>query len=90
MRMPLRYDLINLRLFQHVAEAASITHGARRSNMSLAAASKRIRAMEAALGTGLLVRGRRGVHLAPAGSTLLLHARSVVHQLQQMRGDLDA
>jgi len=87
--MPLRYDLIDLRLFLHVAEAASITHGARRSNMSLAAASERIRAMEADLGTDLLVRGRRGVQLTPAGSTLLQHARSVVQQLQQMRGDLD-
>ena len=88
--MPLRYDLTDLRLFLHVAEAASITHGARRSNMSLAAASERIRAMEADLGTDLLVRGRRGVQLTPAGSTLLQHAHSVVQQLQQMRGDLDA
>ena len=64
--MPLRYDLIDLRLFLHVAEAANITHGARRSNMSLAAASERIRAMEATLGTELLVRGRRGVRLTPS------------------------
>jgi DNA-binding transcriptional LysR family regulator len=85
----LRYDLIDLQLFLHVAEAANITHGARRSNMSLAAASERIRAMEATLGAELLVRGRRGVQLTPAGSMLLLHARTVVKQLQQMRGDLD-
>ena len=88
--MPLRYDLTDLRLFLHVVEAASITHGARRTNTSLAAASERIRAMEADLGAELLVRGRRGVQLTPAGSTLLQHARSVVQQLQQMRGDLDA
>ena len=66
--MPFRYDLTDLRLFIHVAEASNITHGARRSNMSLAAASERIREMEAALGTGLLVRGRRGVQLTAAGS----------------------
>jgi DNA-binding transcriptional LysR family regulator len=77
-------------LFLHVAEATSITHGARRSNMSLAAASERIRAMEIALGTDLLVRGRRGVHLTPAGSTLLQHARAVAQQLQQLNGDLDS
>jgi DNA-binding transcriptional LysR family regulator len=88
--MAFRYDLIDLQLFLHVAEAASITHGARRSNMSLAAASERIRAMEARLGTELLVRGRRGVHTTPAGSTLLQHARTVAQQLQQMRGDLDS
>jgi DNA-binding transcriptional LysR family regulator len=88
--MTLRYDLIDLQLFLHVAEAASITHGAHRSGMSLAAASERIRAMEAALGTELLVRGRRGVQLTPAGSMLLHHARAVILQLQQMRGDLDS
>jgi len=57
--------------------------------MSLAAASERIREMEAALGTGLLVRGRRGVQLTAAGSILLQHARAVSEQLQQMRGELD-
>jgi DNA-binding transcriptional LysR family regulator len=78
-----------LRLFIHVAEASNITHGARRSNMSLAAASERIREMEATLGTGLLVRGRRGVQLTAAGSIVLQHARAVSEQLQQMRGELD-
>ena len=87
--MPFRYDLIDLRLFIHVAEASNITHGARRSHMSLAAASERIREMEATLGTGLLVRGRRGVQLTAAGSILLQHARAVSEQLQQMRGELD-
>jgi DNA-binding transcriptional LysR family regulator len=87
--MPFRYDLTDLRLFVHVAEASNITHGARRSNMSLAAASERIREMEATLGTGLLVRGRRGVQLTAAGSILLQHARAVSEQLQQMRGELD-
>ena len=87
--MPFRYDLTDLQLFIHVAEASNITHGARRSNMSLAAASERIREMEATLGTGLLVRGRRGVQLTAAGSSLLHHARAVSEQLQQMRGELD-
>lgn len=88
--MPFRYDLTDLRLFIHVAEASNITHGASRSNMSLAAASERIRDMEATLGTGLLVRRRRGVQLTAAGSILLQHARAVSEQLRQMRGELDA
>ncbi len=87
--MAVRYDLIDLRLFVNVAEAASITHGARRTHMSLAGASERIRDMETTLGTPLLARGRRGVTLTPPGSMLLQHARTVVAQLQQMRGDLD-
>jgi DNA-binding transcriptional LysR family regulator len=87
--VPFRYDLTDLRLFIHVAEASNITHGARRSNMSLAAASERIREMEVTLGTGLLVRGRRGVQLTAAGAIVLQHARAVSEQLQQMRGELD-
>jgi molybdate transport repressor ModE-like protein len=88
--MAYRFDLIDLRLFLHVAEAASITHGARSSNMSLASASERIRAMEEALGAPLLERKRRGVELTPAGSVLVQHAQLVMQQLEQMRGELNS
>jgi molybdate transport repressor ModE-like protein len=87
--MSIRFDLTDLRLFLHVAEVGSITHGARRASMSLASASERIRAMEDALRTPLLERKRRGVHLTPAGSALMHHARIVTQQLEQMRGELN-
>ncbi|TAJ32529.1 MAG: LysR family transcriptional regulator, partial [Reyranella sp.] len=35
----MRFDLTDLRLFRHVAETRSITGGAERSNLALAAAS---------------------------------------------------
>jgi molybdate transport repressor ModE-like protein len=87
--MSVRFDLTDLRLFLHVADAASITRGAARANMSLAAASERIGAMEDALGAPLLERQRRGVRLTPAGSALVHHARIVTQQLEQMRGELN-
>jgi molybdate transport repressor ModE-like protein len=87
--MSIRFDLTDLRLFLHVAEAASITHGAVRANMSLASASERISAMEDALGAPLLERRRRGVRLTPAGLALVHHARIVTQQLEQMRGELN-
>jgi hypothetical protein len=87
--MPIRFDLTDLRLFVHVAEAGSITHGAARANMTLASASERIRAMEDALSAPLLERNRRGVRLTSAGTVLLHHAWIVSQQLEQMRGDLD-
>jgi DNA-binding transcriptional LysR family regulator len=87
--MPIRFDLIDLRLFLHVAEAASITQGASRTNMTLASASERIRAMEEALGVALLDRRPRGVQLTPAGSALERHARIVMNNLEEMRGDLN-
>lgn len=86
----MRFDLTDLRLFMHVAEAASITHGAARANLALASASARIRGMEDALGVRLLERGRRGVRPTPAGRALLHHARVVHEQLERMRGELGA
>ena len=87
--MSIRFDLIDLRLFLHVAEAASITQGASRANMTLASASERIRAMEETLGVALLDRKPRGVQLTPAGSVLERHARIVMRDLDEMRGELN-
>jgi DNA-binding transcriptional LysR family regulator len=87
--MSIRFDLTDLRLFLHVVEAASITGGASRANMALASASERIRTMEDALGVPLLERKRRGVELTPAGSALERHARIVMQQLEEMRGELN-
>ena len=86
--MATRFDLTDLRLFVHVAETGSITHGATRANMTLASASERIRAMEDALSAPLLERKRRGVQLTSAGRVLLHHAWVVTQQLEQMRGEL--
>lgn len=86
--MSMRFDLIDLRLFLHVVEAASITHGAERSHLALASASARIRGMEDTLGVPLLERGRRGVQPTPAGQALAHHARVVLQQLERMRGEL--
>jgi DNA-binding transcriptional LysR family regulator len=84
----MRFDLVDLRLFLHVAEAHSLTHGAERSNLALASASARIRGMEEALGVPLLARDRRGVTLLPAGQCLLEHARLILQQVERMRGEL--
>lgn len=86
----MRFDLTDLRLVLNVAEAASITHGAARSGLSLAAASERIRDMELALGAPLFERKRRGVSLTPAGDALVHHARVVTQQVELMRGELGA
>jgi DNA-binding transcriptional LysR family regulator len=86
----MRFDLIDLRLFRDVADAGSITAGAERSALALAAASTRIRQMEADLGAALLTRSRAGVTLTPAGQTLLKHARGLLDQAARMRDDLSA
>jgi DNA-binding transcriptional LysR family regulator len=86
----LHVDLIDLGLFRHVVEAGSITHGAERANLALAAASTRIRAMETAIGAQLLVRSRLGVSPTPAGRTLLSHARTMLAQAERLKEDLGA
>ncbi len=86
----MRFDLTDLKLFRDVVEAGSITAGADRSALALAAASTRIRGMEAALGAPLLVRSRQGVTTTPAGQTLLKHARTILAQSARLREDLGA
>jgi DNA-binding transcriptional LysR family regulator len=84
----MRFDLSDLRLFLNVVEAGSITHGAERLHLALAAASTRIRNMEAALGTPLLHRDRQGVQPTLAGRTLTHHARILLQQSERMHGEL--
>ena len=86
----MRFDLVDLRLFCEVVDAGSITRGAERSALALAAASTRIRNMEDALGAPLLERSRQGVTLTPAGRTLLKHARTILSQTARLREDLGA
>src|SRR3984957_9646980 len=84
----MRFDLIDLRLFLQVIETSSITLGAPQANLALASASARIRGMEDTLGTPLLERGSRGVKPTPAGRALAHHARIMLQQLENMRGEL--
>jgi DNA-binding transcriptional LysR family regulator len=86
----MRFDLTDLSLFRHVMEAGSITRGAERAHLALAAASTRIRNMEEALGAPLLLRGRQGVTPTQAGRTLLQHARTILAQAERLREDLGA
>jgi DNA-binding transcriptional LysR family regulator len=86
----MHFDLVDLSLFRHVVEAGSITHGAERAHLALAAASTRIRNMEESLGVALLLRGRHGVTATPAGRTLLQHARAILAEAERLRENLGA
>ncbi len=84
----MRFDLIDLRLFEAVVRGGSISAGAARMHMALASASARVSGMEATLGTALLTRSRRGVEPTAAGRALLHHARTITAQIERMRGEL--
>jgi molybdate transport repressor ModE-like protein len=84
----MRFDLVDLRLFVSVVEQGSLTRGARAMNLALASASERISGMEDVLGAQLLERTRRGVQATAAGTALVRHARLILFQVEQMRGEL--
>jgi len=82
------FDLTDLRLFVRTAEEGNLTRAAGRQNLSLAAASARIKALEAQSGLHLFFREARGVRLTPPGEAFLHHARGVLRQTEQLRADL--
>ena len=86
--MNLHFDLFDLKLFAFVAEARSLTRGADRACISLAAASTRIKQMEEAIGGKLLHRTAQGVNLTAAGEALLYHAKRVMQQMEHLRIDM--
>jgi len=84
----LRFDLTDMRLFLAVVEQGSLTRGAEIMNLALASVSERISGMEFSLGAQLLERNRRGVTTTAAGDALIRHARLILDQVEQMRGEL--
>jgi DNA-binding transcriptional LysR family regulator len=84
-----RLDLVTLRLFVAVVDAGSLTAGAERFGISLAATSKRIAELEQHCGVALLERGQRGVRATENGQTLHRHAIEVIARLEQLALAID-
>ena len=84
-----RFDLTSLRLFVATVDGGSLTAGAERFGISLAAASKRIAELESHVGTALLERSKRGVRPTAAGQTLLRHALDLVAGVEQLALAMD-
>ena len=82
------FDLTDLQLMVHVGDRQSLTRAAEKSHLSLPAASTRIKNLEERFGTQLLYRTSQGVTLTPSGEALTRHARTVMRQIEQLRGDM--
>ena len=74
-------NLEDVRAFVAIAEAGSLSGGARRLGLSVATAGRRIDALERAVGVPLLRRGKTGVSLSEAGRKLLATARPAIDRL---------
>lgn len=88
--MAMHFDLTDMQLVVNIGDSHSLTRGAEKSFLSLPAASTRIKNLEEHFGTQLLYRTSQGVTLTPAGEALMRHARSVIGQIEHLRGDMQA
>lgn len=86
----MRLDIADMRLFVCIADAGSITGGARRANLALASASERLKNIELDAGVSLLVRHPRGIGLTDAGQIFAQRARLILTQREQLKAELSA
>ena len=84
----MRFDLLTLNLVLAIAETRSITRGAGREHLALAAASKRLSDLETRLGVLLFERRARGVELTEAGRALVRHIRSLNASLHALESEV--
>lgn len=84
----MRFDLVTLNLVLAIAETRSITAGAQREHLALAAASRRLSDVETRLGVKLFDRRARGVELTEAGHALVRHIRSLHASLHALESEV--
>lgn len=80
--------LSNIIAFVTVAETSSFAETARRLNLANSVVSKRIKDLEAYLGTALLKRTTRHVALTDAGYQYFDHARRLINELAEVEENL--
>lgn len=83
-------DLKTLRLLVAVCDHGNMKDAAAQAHIEPSAISKRIAQLEDALGTPVLVRGRRGAVPTPAGRALLEHARTLMFTMDRIEADMAA
>jgi DNA-binding transcriptional LysR family regulator len=83
-----RFDLVSIRLAVACAQTGSLTAAAREAHLALAAASRRLRELEEALGETLFERHARGVSPTRAGEVFIKHGLALLQTLEQLGGEL--
>jgi molybdate transport repressor ModE-like protein len=83
-----RIDPFDLHLFAAVMQHGTITAAAAAVNLSLAAASARLKALEDATGARLLERSKAGATPTDAGRALARHANRVLAELESLHVDM--
>ena len=83
-----RFDLVSIRLAVACAQTGSLTAAARDSHLALAAASRRIRELEQALGDPLFERHARGLLPTAAGRVFVKHGLTLLQTMDQLGAEL--
>jgi molybdate transport repressor ModE-like protein len=83
-----RFDLVSVRLAVACAQTGSLTGAAREAHLALAAASRRIRELEEALGSPLFERHARGLLPTAAGRVFVKHGLTLLQTLEQLGAEL--
>ncbi len=81
----MRLDPVSLRLFVAVMDTGTIAAAAEREHIAPSAVSKRLSDLEDTLRTTLLARSNRGIDPTAAGQELLVLARSVLNDLDNIQ-----
>ncbi|RQO58743.1 transcriptional regulator [Paucibacter sp. KBW04] len=84
----MRLDLTTLNLILAIEQVRSITKGAAREHLALAAASKRVSDLESRLGVQLFERRARGVEPTEACRALVRHIRSLHASLHALESEV--
>lgn len=82
-------DIFHLKVLQTVVECGSFSTAALKLDMSQAAVSRAIAALESELGVSLLTRGRFGAHPTPIGEKVLHHANQILHTREQIEQEVN-
>lgn len=80
-------DITQLHYFKAIEEERNFTRAARRVGVTQPALSHQIRNLEHELGGPVFERHGRKVTLTPLGEVLLPHARALIAQLEQAKGE---
>ena len=83
-----RFDLVSIRLAVACFQTGSLSTAARASHLALAAASRRIKALENALGDVLFERHARGLLPTPAGRVFVKHGLTLLQTMEQLGCEL--
>lgn len=78
-------EISDLVIFKTVVEAGGVTRAAQRLHRVQSNVTTRIRQLEQKLGVALFVREGRGLHLSPAGETLLKYVESVLSLVDEAK-----